>query len=555
MVDGLTRLRHHTVVGCDHQDDQVGGLGTTCAHGRESLVTRRIEKGHHAAVGFDVVGADVLGDAASLAAGDACAADVVEQRGLAVIDVTHDGDHRRAWLEGDILLVGARGLIEEGIRVVELRGKGFVTHFLDDDHRRFLVERLIDGHHRAHLHQRLDHFGGLDRHLVRQIGNGDRLGHIDLVDHRLHRQLERVFLLLTAGAASGTLAVLVVPPAGSTGGAARLQAGALVGTLVLPLAFLVGDLLLRQLLVGRLLVARRRLAGRLVQGLVFGGTLARGLCCHLLGNAGRLRRHCLVLGILLEARQIGGALLLALELGFLASAQFGVAPLFFSAQPLLLLADDRRPRHHFLAARLHVGDRFGTRFDRRRGDGFDNRFALHLDDRLGRRFDGRFGDRLHDRLDGHFADRLDMLDNRQRSRLLDDRRHRGGLRRPGRHFGTCVGNIALDENALLAHLDLHGMRLAVRVLRPDLGRFLARQGDLGLAVRPAMRASQIIQQLRLVLLGKQIVRLSSADAGLLQLFEQRASRHLELGRKLGNTCLRHMNSSFPLTRTSAHAPW
>ena len=42
-----------------------------------------------------VVGADVLGDAARLARRHLWCADVVEQRGLAVVDVAHDGDHRR----------------------------------------------------------------------------------------------------------------------------------------------------------------------------------------------------------------------------------------------------------------------------------------------------------------------------------------------------------------------------------------------------------------------------------------------------------------------------
>ena len=43
---------------------------------------------------FDVIGADVLRDAARFAAGDARAADRVEERRLAVVDVTHDGDDR-----------------------------------------------------------------------------------------------------------------------------------------------------------------------------------------------------------------------------------------------------------------------------------------------------------------------------------------------------------------------------------------------------------------------------------------------------------------------------
>ena len=48
---------------------------------------------------LDLVGADVLGDAAGLARDDVGLADGVEQRGLAVVDVAHDGDHRRTRLE------------------------------------------------------------------------------------------------------------------------------------------------------------------------------------------------------------------------------------------------------------------------------------------------------------------------------------------------------------------------------------------------------------------------------------------------------------------------
>ena len=45
---------------------------------------------------IDRVGADVLGDAAGFARGDAGLADRVHQRGLAVVDVAHESDDRRA---------------------------------------------------------------------------------------------------------------------------------------------------------------------------------------------------------------------------------------------------------------------------------------------------------------------------------------------------------------------------------------------------------------------------------------------------------------------------
>ena len=97
VVDRLDGRRHDAVVGRDHQDDDVGRLRAAGAHGGERLVARRVEEDDVvAARRRDLVGADVLGDAARLARGDVGVADGVEQRGLAVVDVAHDGDHRRA---------------------------------------------------------------------------------------------------------------------------------------------------------------------------------------------------------------------------------------------------------------------------------------------------------------------------------------------------------------------------------------------------------------------------------------------------------------------------
>ena len=73
--DRFLRLRHHAVVGGDDQNHDVGDLGAARAHRRERLVARRVEERDHAARRLDVVRADVLRDAARLAARHARAAD------------------------------------------------------------------------------------------------------------------------------------------------------------------------------------------------------------------------------------------------------------------------------------------------------------------------------------------------------------------------------------------------------------------------------------------------------------------------------------------------
>src|SRR5690606_16514634 len=95
MLHGFLGLRHHAVIGRHHQNHDIGGLGTTRTHPGKSRVTRGIEEGNHATVGFHVVGTDVLGDTTGFARGHLGTTDVVEQRGLAVVDVTHHGHHWR----------------------------------------------------------------------------------------------------------------------------------------------------------------------------------------------------------------------------------------------------------------------------------------------------------------------------------------------------------------------------------------------------------------------------------------------------------------------------
>jgi hypothetical protein len=96
VLDGLDGLRHGTFFGGHYDDHDVGHLGAACAHGGESLVAGRIQEHDVAGRRVDLVSADVLGDAAGLARGDVGLADGIEQRCLAVIDVPHHRDDRRA---------------------------------------------------------------------------------------------------------------------------------------------------------------------------------------------------------------------------------------------------------------------------------------------------------------------------------------------------------------------------------------------------------------------------------------------------------------------------
>ena len=524
-MDRLTRLRHDTVVGGDHQHHDVGGLGTTGTHRRECLVARRVEEGDHALLRLDVIGADVLGDAAHFAGCNLRRTDVVEQRGLAVIDVTHHGHHRCARLEWRI--GGLFGRFEESVRIVELGRHRLVAHFLDHDHRGLLVEHLVDRDHAAHLHHRLDDFGGLDRHLVGEVGDRDGLGHVDLAHDRLGRCLEGLLLALGATTAATAAAARTTFPGAADIRATGLQAAATARRIVLPATTALGVLaLLRWRLVGLVQGTRGAL------GLGFGRLFARGF---LLGTT---RFGC--------RPGAGLPFLLFLQIGGLACCQIGRASALAFTGGQFFLAEYVAHRQGCTFGRLRLRLRFAGAGGFLRG--LERGHGGVLD-----RCRCRFGNHLGL---GHHLD----LRLRRCGRQLVAFRNRDGLLGACLEFGFGFGLrlgfrqqlVALDEDALLADLDLHGTRAAGGIGSLDLAGLLARQRDLRLRRGFTVGSPQVFEQACLVLLGEQILCSLLLDARFLELLEKDGCRHAQFAGELGDAHLIHSHSSV-IARTSAPA--
>ena len=159
-------LRHHAVVGGDHQDHDVGDLGAAGAHRGERGVAGGVDEGDLLAAfrRGHLVGADMLGDAAGFAGHHVGMAQRVEQRGLAVIDMAHHGHDRRTRL-------GIGGIVDDVEQAFFNVGGGDaldgVAHFLGDQLRGIGVDHVGDLVHRALLHQQADH---VDRALGHAVG-------------------------------------------------------------------------------------------------------------------------------------------------------------------------------------------------------------------------------------------------------------------------------------------------------------------------------------------------------------------------------------------------
>ena len=170
VVDSFDGLRHDAIVGGHHQDYDIGDFRAAGAHASERFVAGRVDEYDLAAVLLDVIRTDVLRDAAGLAIGNVGGTDGVQQRSFAVIDVAHDGDHRRAphFIGGDF---GFRDLLRTLFFVADLVGGS--AELARQILRHLHVEILVDGGEDFLFHQLLDHQVGFDAELFGKLFDRD----------------------------------------------------------------------------------------------------------------------------------------------------------------------------------------------------------------------------------------------------------------------------------------------------------------------------------------------------------------------------------------------
>ncbi|CAD5987479.1 protein of unknown function [Streptomyces sp. KY75] len=179
VVQRLDRLGHHTVVGRHHEDRDVGRLRTTCTHGGERLVTRGVDEGDLAVLtvdlGGDLVRTDVLRDAAGLARDDVRLADRVQQSGLTVVDVTHDGHDRRTGDQGLFAALVLAELDVEGLEQLAVLLLGAddlqdVVHLVREKPERLVGDGLRRRDHLAEVHHHGDERRRVGVDLLREVG-------------------------------------------------------------------------------------------------------------------------------------------------------------------------------------------------------------------------------------------------------------------------------------------------------------------------------------------------------------------------------------------------
>ena len=113
----------------------------------------------------------MLCDTTGLTSHNVCITDVVEQRCLTVVNVTHDSNNRRPWLKRlrciDIVLHFLLSLV--------IKKLNFESVVRRDQCDRVLVETLVDGYHQTKAHTLHDDVRCRYAHQVRKVGRRHKL--------------------------------------------------------------------------------------------------------------------------------------------------------------------------------------------------------------------------------------------------------------------------------------------------------------------------------------------------------------------------------------------
>ena len=155
VVDSFNGLRHNAVICCYDKHCNIRNLGTSGAHGRESFMTRGIQECNLVSLVANLVSTDTLGNAAGFVHGHIGLAQSIQQGGLAVVYVAHNGNHCRSGLQ-ETGIIRSRGVFG-GIccRFCFLQS---YAEFFCQNFDSIPVQILVDGRHDTVHHQMFNDF-------------------------------------------------------------------------------------------------------------------------------------------------------------------------------------------------------------------------------------------------------------------------------------------------------------------------------------------------------------------------------------------------------------
>ncbi len=172
MVNSLLGLVFHPVICSNNQDNNICHLGTTGTHFSKGSMARSIEEYHVALAGTHIIGSNMLGNAAGLTQSHISFTNGVQDRCLAMVNMTHDCYNRRP---GQRFTPNFLFLFFH-LHDIDLFSNclfHFITEICCYKSGGINIQDLVNRGHNPKLHEFCDNLVDLYRHPVGQVANAD----------------------------------------------------------------------------------------------------------------------------------------------------------------------------------------------------------------------------------------------------------------------------------------------------------------------------------------------------------------------------------------------
>ena len=154
-------------------------------------MSRGIKEGNHPLLCFNVISANMLRNAACLSTGNLSFTNVIQQGGLAMVNVSHDRNNRRTRRKRALL--ASHGFFELILKLIFANQPNPMTQLLNDEGRCVLINHLVDRGHNTQPHQFFNDHASLHSHLLRELSHRNVVGDINVVNNLFCRLGKPVF--------------------------------------------------------------------------------------------------------------------------------------------------------------------------------------------------------------------------------------------------------------------------------------------------------------------------------------------------------------------------
>ena len=172
MSNSLLGCRHHGVVSCNDDNGDISHLCTTGTHSSKGFVSRSIKECHLLPIlQCNAVCTDMLCNTTGFTCNYIGISDMIEQRSLTVVDVSHHR-YNRCTRYKIVLVVN---IFTDSFLHFCTDIFGLETEFICHHINGFGIKSLVYGNHDAYTHQRRNNLCHADIHHRGQLADGNKL--------------------------------------------------------------------------------------------------------------------------------------------------------------------------------------------------------------------------------------------------------------------------------------------------------------------------------------------------------------------------------------------